>query len=350
MISIIIPVYKTERYLRQCMDSVCGQSYRDLEIIAVNDGSPDGSRAILEEYQARDSRIRVINQENAGLSAARNAGLAIASGEYLLFLDSDDWMDTDTCEKAVASAKEHHADIVMWSYYREYGKQHFITSILGAEPKVFRSGEAEQLYRRIVGPVGDELQCPQQIDRLVTAWGKLYRREVIADTLFVDTKVIGTEDCLFNVQVFSRADTVVYLPDEMNHYRKDNESSLTTGFDPKLADKWAENYRRINAYLKENGAADVYFQALSNRICCGLIGYCLRLDNAASFTEKKRDLNRVLEKEHYKSALSQLDTSQMPIHWKLFFYNAKHRHTCQLVLLTHSMKKLSKLSAKLSDG
>lgn len=350
MISIIIPVYNTERYLRQCMDSVCGQTYLDLEIIAVNDGSPDNSAAILEEYQTRDSRIRVIHQKNTGLSGARNAGLAIARGEYIVFLDSDDWMDIDTCEKAVAFGEETHADIVMWSFLREYGTCAKITNILGTEPRVFRAGQAEHLYRRIVGPVGEELQRPQQIDRLSTAWGKLYRRDIIADTMFVDTKIIGTEDCLFNVQVFSRAETVAYLPDAMNHYRKDNVSSLTTGFDPKLADKWAENYRRIKAHLTQSGASSVFFRALSNRICCGLIGFCLRLGDGLSYTDKKRELNRVLKMDHYREALAQLDTSGMPSYWKLFFFSAKHRQTGAVVMLLSIMRKLSKLSAKQSGG
>ena len=348
MISIIIPVYKTEPYLRKCLDSVCGQTYRDLEIIVVNDGSPDNSKAVLDEYQRRDSRIRVIDQKNAGLSSARNSGLAAASGDYILFLDSDDWMDTVACEKAVIAAETENADVVMWSYYREYGTASKITRVFGEQPRVFHAGEEDFPYRQIVGPVGRELETPQQIDRPVTAWGKLYRRELIGDNLFVDTKIIGTEDCLFNVQVFSKARTVVYLPDAMNHYRKDNVTSLTHGYDPKLVDKWKENYRRINAHLAQNEESEVYDLALSHRICCGLIGLGFRLssDAAMSGREKKREMKRVLEMEHYRKALAEMDRSALPIHWKLFYFNARHKRAGALMLLLRLMMRMSKMSFK----
>ena len=99
LITVIVPVYNTEPYLRKCLDSVCGQTYRNLEIICVNDGSTDGSQAILEEYAARDARVKVLVQENAGLAAARNRALEIATGEWISCIDSDDWIDADTYEK-----------------------------------------------------------------------------------------------------------------------------------------------------------------------------------------------------------------------------------------------------------
>lgn len=101
LISVIVPVFKTEKYLRQCLDSVCGQTYRHLEIICVDDESPDRSGEILEEYARRDPRIKVINRKNGGLSAARNSGLAAATGEWIAGVDSDDWLEPDIFEKAV---------------------------------------------------------------------------------------------------------------------------------------------------------------------------------------------------------------------------------------------------------
>ena len=95
MLSVIIPVYKVEQYLCRCIDSVLAQTYTDLEIILVDDGSPDGSGAICDEYAAKDSRIKVIHQKNAGVSAARNAGMDLASGEYLAFIDSDDFIEPE---------------------------------------------------------------------------------------------------------------------------------------------------------------------------------------------------------------------------------------------------------------
>lgn len=104
LISVIVPVYNTEKYLRKCLDSICGQTYRNLEIICVNDGSPDNSAAILEEYAARDERIKVLTQQNAGQGAARNTGLDYASGEWITGVDSDDYLELDAYEYAINEA------------------------------------------------------------------------------------------------------------------------------------------------------------------------------------------------------------------------------------------------------
>ena len=115
-ISVIIPVYNVEPYLRECLDSVVNQTFRDLEIICVNDGSTDGSPSILEEYAARDSRIQIVNKENGGLNTARNAGLDRVTGEYFAIVDSDDWLDLTAYEKAYARAKESGADMTQFSF------------------------------------------------------------------------------------------------------------------------------------------------------------------------------------------------------------------------------------------
>ena len=115
-ISVIIPVYNVEPYLRECLDSVVNQTFRDLEIICVNDGSTDGSPAILEEYAAKDSRIQIVTKENGGLNTARNAGLERVMGEYFAIVDSDDWLDVTAYEKAYARAKASGADMTQFFF------------------------------------------------------------------------------------------------------------------------------------------------------------------------------------------------------------------------------------------
>ena len=113
-ISVIIPVYKVEQYLPECLDSIINQTYKNLEIICIDDGSPDNSGKILDEYASKDNRIRVIHKENGGISSARNAGLDIATGDWISFVDSDDWLDINTYEKLLSSADEANTDIVMF--------------------------------------------------------------------------------------------------------------------------------------------------------------------------------------------------------------------------------------------
>lgn len=122
LISVVVPVYNVEAYLRRCLDSVLAQSFTDFELICVNDGSTDSSPSILVEYAAKDSRISVINQENGGVSEARNTGIEVAKGEYLSFIDSDDWIDRDFLEKLYTAARAFDADIVQ-SGYRKIGNR-----------------------------------------------------------------------------------------------------------------------------------------------------------------------------------------------------------------------------------
>ena len=120
LVTIILPTYNVEPYLRQCMDSIVNQTIRDIQIICVNDGSTDGSLAILKEYAARDSRVEIIDQENKGGGSARNAGYPHIRGQYIYFVDPDDWLELNLCEKASQKMVETNADVVFLNYYREY--------------------------------------------------------------------------------------------------------------------------------------------------------------------------------------------------------------------------------------
>lgn len=119
LISIIIPVYKTEQYLKRCVESVLAQTYQDLEIILVNDGSPDNSLKICYEYAEMDRRIKVVNKENGGVASARNAGIDLAAGEYIGFVDSDDYIEPDMFELLVGLINEYKADISICGCYVE---------------------------------------------------------------------------------------------------------------------------------------------------------------------------------------------------------------------------------------
>ena len=121
-ISIIVPVFKVEHYLRKCIDSLLAQTMREIEIILVDDGSPDRCPEICDEYARKDQSIKVIHQQNRGISAARNAGLAAASGEYIMFVDSDDWVEPDFCRIPYETAESKGADMVIFSCIRHEGE------------------------------------------------------------------------------------------------------------------------------------------------------------------------------------------------------------------------------------
>ncbi len=133
LISIVVPVYNVEKYLAHCLDSLVNQTMREIEIVCVNDGSKDRSLEILQEYVLREKRIKVLDQQNTGVSVARNNALKHVTGEYYMFVDSDDWLDLETCEVAYNYAKQNGADCLMFSYTKEFGDHSIVNHIFGQD-------------------------------------------------------------------------------------------------------------------------------------------------------------------------------------------------------------------------
>ena len=199
-ISVIIPIYNVEKYLRRCLDSVLNQTFTDWEAICVNDGSPDNSAAILEEYAARDSRFKIVTKKNGGLSDARNAGMQIACGDFILFLDSDDFIHPQTMEITHFLAMRDGSDIVSFTYDRIYRPQLMVRYKLGMDTDNVIPGRLHKRYQpaAIKTLVTDDVYAyaterahnafnPKRkwLIKHCQVWKNLYRRELIADTHFI---------------------------------------------------------------------------------------------------------------------------------------------------------------------
>lgn len=199
-ISIIIPVYNVEKYLRRCLDSVLNQTFSDWQAICVNDGSPDGSDKILAEYVSRDKRFVIVNKENGGLSDARNAGMKYATGDYIMYLDSDDFIHPQTMEIAHYMAVRDGSDIVSWTYDRIYRPQLMIRHTLHLDTDRVVPGRLHKKYdvQKIKTRVTDDIYAyatefshnKWSRDRKwkikhCQVWKNMYRRELIADIPFI---------------------------------------------------------------------------------------------------------------------------------------------------------------------
>lgn len=341
LISVIIPCFNVENYLEQCINSVIGQTYSNIEIILIDDGSTDSTPVICDQFAQIDSRIHVIHKRNSGASQARNTGLEAAKGEYIMFVDGDDWIDHETCDAAIKEVCEHQPDVVIWSYVRELADHSKPRLVLGGEKRRYECGDVSELHRRLVGLYGAELAHPEHIDSFITVWGKLYRRNVLADYRFIDMSEIGTEDIFYNVQVFGNVRSAVYLPQCYNHYRKTNANSLSTVYTKKIFNRWKNLYRRIKEYLDENHLPDTYYQALENRICLGFIGLGTNLaESHETLRHKFCEMNIVLNDPIYRRAITGLDFTYLSVKWKLFFYFAKHRNILCLYLMLCAINML----------
>ena len=327
-ISIIIPAYNAERFLGKSLDSILAQTYRELEVIVVNDASTDGTAAVIDYYASRDRRVRAVHKTaNEGVSYARNDGLDLATGEYLLFVDSDDWIEPETCQRALDALQMHGADLVLWSYVREVGETSRPKRIFSGDQIFGETLVREKLYRRMVGCYGEELAQPENADALCTIWGKLYRRELIEQNhiRFPDIRKTGTyEDGLFNMEVMAHVKKAVFLDAYFYHYRRSQDHSLSTVYKADLPRKWKYMFHLIGSHIQQNEMGEDFSQALSNRIALSTISLGINeTENRAGPRAVIRGLRSILRDEEYRSAIRKLDLSPMPIHWKAYFACAK---------------------------
>lgn len=202
-VSVIVPVYNVEKYLKRCLDSLINQTLSDIDIICINDGSKDSSLKILEQYAQKDSRIVIYNQENSGLSVARNTGLEHASGEYIGFVDSDDWVDLDFYEKLYNSAKNNNADIAVADFIREHPNK---------KPKRLKLKE-EKIYTT---PEDKFMIC--KVHREGCVWNKIYRTEFIKSINLKFVPKMYYEDRDFTIRSLYFSKKLVTTPNTYYRY------------------------------------------------------------------------------------------------------------------------------------
>jgi glycosyltransferase involved in cell wall biosynthesis len=340
-VSVIVPVYRVEQYLPACVDSILGQSYRNIELILVDDGSDDGCPSLCDAYAAADARVRCIHKQNGGQSFARRDGVAAATGDYFLFADSDDWLEPDAIRRFVGAAQEQGADIVCSGYRRVYPGKIFDTPLCG-EKTVYTGGEVRSLQRRLVGPVGDELSRVEAVDRLTPMWAKLYSARAVAAGKWVSERETGSlEDAIFNLYAFRACEVCVLLPDCLYDYRKDNRNATTVRYRPKLAEQWERVYAYMEEFMRETDAGDEYRTALSNRIALGCLGLSFNeIAGRRPERERRRSLKTLLRQERRREALDALDYSRLPRKWRIFYGLCRRGHAGIVLTMIRIISRL----------
>lgn len=214
-VSIIVPVYNVEKYLEECLDSLIGQTLQDIEIILIDDGSKDTSGSICDKYSEKDNRIKVIHQQNCGQSAARNVGLNIAEGEYILFVDSDDYIQLDACEMLYKEAKRHNSDIVNGDILNESDK------IINSD---FRSLNCDYKAVSISEFLKEKINT-ETYD--IVPWIYFVRREFLINSNIRFLEGCFYEDQLWTLQLLSLSGKAVKIRFPYYYYRTNREGSTT---------------------------------------------------------------------------------------------------------------------------
>lgn len=239
-VSILVPVYNVEPYLSQCLASLTDQTLTDIEIICINDGSTDGSLAILKEFAHNDPRITIITKKNTGYGDSMNRALAAAHGEYIGILEPDDYIEPNAFEVMYAAAREHHADVVKCNNFRTQDSPK--SGVINV-----KTSEISELA--VINP---------QEDRYVfqfapAIWSAIYRRSFLQDNHidFLPTPGASYQDLGFTFKVWTLARTVVLLPDAFVHYRIDNANSSINN--PGKVNCVVDEYNEIETFLCERG-------------------------------------------------------------------------------------------------
>ncbi len=321
-ISVIIPVYNVESYLRQCLDSVVNQTMREIEIICVNDGSTDSSGRILDEYAARDDRFVIINQENAGQSVARNKGIRLAKGEYIVFLDSDDWFDVTLCEKAYNRAKESNADIVSFGFDCVRGTEH--------TPLTMEYLDSHSLKNVL-------LRLKNRNSFWNVIWDQLYRTTFLRDNQIYFLEGIIFEDNHFGYKCSFLTSKIVLLPESLYNYRWGNGYAT----DPKQIEKkirYVETYNAmVDDFQSMNASTEVMYFLLQNKLEHLRFTYC-RFSRAL-----RRKFQIIIKSGQLPCELELIRTNQLDISpcTRQFFLsiygNFRERTVASLKLLKYNL-------------
>lgn len=298
MISVIVPIYNVSQYLPQCLDSLCSQTYCDLDIILVDDGSTDGCYEICEEYGKKDSRIRIIHKENGGLVSARKAGIQAALGQYIAYVDGDDWIEPDMYERMYRKMTEQKVDVVMCGRYEDTGDVH--KQVFHGIPE---GRYDKQALQSKVYPAMIVNNAFFEWGIFPGVWDKLFRRECIEPfQLAVDERITMGEDAACVYPSLLNAESIYIMQECLYHYRQTTSSMVKQVQDFTLE---KERFRVLYQSVREELAKHVRIYDLRQqwqkyvlflmipRADCLYNGYGM-LDYLFPFPKVKRGMNVIL--------------------------------------------------------
>lgn len=233
-ISIIIPVYNSERYLKKCLDSILNQTYKNLEIILIDDGSEDGSLKIMNEYKKNDKRIKIIKKNNSGVSSSRNIGIKNSTGEFITFIDSDDAIDMRYFEKTMKYFNDTEIDIVCTNYNYDY------------------NGNLKRNRNFVSGKVSNIIALnPASNYYITTVWGKIFKSDIIKSLKF-DEKIFYSEDTLFYTEALLKAKNIFFLNEFLYNYFINENGAMKNKDLKKYSTDLLARYKILKIYKQNN--------------------------------------------------------------------------------------------------
>lgn len=283
-LSIIVPIYNVEPYIRKCLDSLLEQTYRDFEIILVDDGSPDGSAIICDEYARDYDNVKVIHKQNGGVSSARNKGIDIAEGDYIMFVDADDYVSPTLCEKLIRGIDEK-TDVVISGFIEDFGKEQQVIKVLDS-------------ICCSVDDLKQNFDLYYRLSLLNSPFAKLYKQSLLKDIRF-NSKVSMGEDFLFNLECYKQSNNIKFIPNVDYYYNCTNISSATK--------KYKEEYFTCYIQCYEEGKKFKYGEikftndALDEMLCSNCLYFVQTIVcNVKDKKELRSEMKGVLDNSYFQ--------------------------------------------------
>lgn len=349
LVTIIVPIYNIERHLEKCIESLVNQTYKNLQIILIDDGSKDNSGKICDKYK-KDNRIVIFHNENMGVSKTRNFGLEQAKGDYILFVDGDDWIDNNYVEILIGEVNSHkeQVDIVLTGYIREYSTKAIKNNLFKENYIEFDSTKIKyKILRRLYGVCDNELKQCLNIDDFSAPWGKLCRAEIVKKYRFMDMQEIGTEDGFFNLQWIINAKFGIYIQKPYYHYNKQNNNSLIQNYKEYLFKGWKQKYILMKKEIEDNRLDDSFVNALNNRIIIDLFALLRNLYiSDKPFFEKKKIFLNIVSDKIYEERFKKFHFENLDVKWKFFYKACKEKKFFATYFMLQSAEYLKKYIKK----
>lgn len=340
LISVVLPTYNVKEYITQCVHSLIHQTYREIEILIVDDGSTDGTGALCDKLAMEDSRIRVFHKENGGTHTARNMGIREAKGEYIMFLDPDDWLDENTFQELVFRIKQDDLDVIRFGYVREF-PTHSARKENTFLPETLCQGEdCRRICRQTLGLVGQELAHPENMNFLASACFSLYRKSIIDDNgleLYNIREIATFSDGLFNIRFLQKANRFLYVDIPFYHYRKFAAGAATSNYRESFLQRQLILFDMLREISQEENGD--FTEAYNNRVIFSTMEICLNaLKSHKGFRQKYAEVKAVLKSPVHRAAYKNMNLRPMPLKWKIYYFLVKTRMTLPVFLMTKAIR------------
>jgi len=334
MVSIIVPVYKVpEQYLRKCIESIVAQTLEQIEILLVDDGSPDDCGAICDSYAEKDSRIRVLHKKNGGLSSARNYGCKAATGKWIMFVDGDDWIEPDMCEVMFREGEHNQVQLVMCGIMKDYGKSTEEYHFYLEDGKTYKGKECKWLQQQLLVYNGN----------IAVAYSKLIDRELLIGNGIFHDEVLrqGAEGLEFNLRLFEILESALFINKPFYHYIY-NENSISASHNEANHEYVINCFEKIKKFINSSNNKDMLKSWFDNRLLYVIVttaisGY-FNPTNTESYADKKRKYATYLKKPIVEEALKTKNYCGIGKQRKVILFFIKHKMFLMLDIMGRMRK------------